>query len=238
MAVKKPPRPVTPHEAMLSTRRALLADPVNLQVQSWLRPIYLRPAKAFDEAFAKTAMAAMVSAVEPAVKTDASLGAALNSVAQFLSVPLPAHYDAAFTSIKRPTSGVFGTVVSVVYARALLLIGTTAPSQASSAADLKNILSNPASYISKYHTAQASLEPGFIGHLATYSETEAQVDPHFATVLNRASAIFNGAHRPAGDTRDPIADTKAGLDQLAGKDPTAWWQLPASLAFAMTVWPQ
>jgi hypothetical protein len=238
MAVKRPPRPVSPQEAMLNTRRALLADPLSLQVQTWLRPIYLRPPKAFDEALAKTTMGAMVSALEPALKSNATLGAALTSVSQFISTPLGSQYQTAYTSIKRPTSGLLGTVVSVVYARALLLIGTAAPSGAANIADLKNILSNPAPYLTKYHAAQASLDPDFIGHLASHAEIEAQVDPHFSTVMDRASALFLETHRPAGDTRNPIADPKAGLDQLASKDPTAWWQHPAGLAIAKTLLPQ
>jgi hypothetical protein len=56
--------------------------------------------------------------------------------------------------------------------------------------------------------------------------------------MERAAEHFVATHRPSGDTRNPLSDPKAGLDQLAGEDPSAWWTLPASLAFAITVYPQ
>jgi hypothetical protein len=194
--------------------------------------------KAFPEALARTTMAGMVAVLQPVVKKNASLGAALSTVSHFIASPLPSHYANAFTSVRRPASGLLGAFVSVVYARALLLLVSSAMKGPELVADLKEILSSPSSYLQKYLATQGSLHENFVGHLVTLAEVEAQLDPHFQIVMERATALFLATHRPKGDIRNPLADSKAGLDQLASEEPTAWWALPTALAFAITVYPE
>jgi hypothetical protein len=68
----------------------------------------------------------MVSVLEPVVKKNESLGAVLHTVSHFISSPLASQYADGFTLVRRPTSSLLGTFVSVVYARALLLFVSSA----------------------------------------------------------------------------------------------------------------
>jgi len=226
---------------VLSTRRALLADPLSTQVNTWLMPLYSGPIGRVRESAARTTVKGvvaivgqMVAEVEPAVKSNASVRTALQSVSTFISTPLSATHAQAFQKVSRPTSGVLGTFVSVVYARALvLLLSSTGVSKVVS--ELKTTLSNPTAAIEKYLAEQKQLDPNFIGHLVTYSEIEAQLDPHFQTVTERASKLFVQTHMTQKEARNPLSEKAAGLDLLSEKNSSAWWQLPASLAFAMTI---
>jgi hypothetical protein len=228
------PRPAT-SEYLLSTRRALLGDPNSLQVHEWLRPIYHRPPSAFSLSVAKSTISGMVSLLEPAVKTNARLKTALNGVSRYIAAPLGKQYVQGFDSIKRPYASVFGTFVSVVYARAILLLVSSVMDGPKIVADMKNILTKPDAAIEKYQDAQGKLGEHFVGHLVTSAEIEVQVDPHFQNLLDRAGRLFVEAHKPKDGGRNPFADTASPIELLGEEDESAWWRLPANLAFAMTI---
>jgi hypothetical protein len=230
--------PVKDLNEILSTRRALLGDPLSVQVYTWLRPVYLEPPGKFPTAIAKTTIAGMVSVLEPMVKKEGKLGTALHSVSKFISTPVGPQYVKAFEAIKRPKSSLLGTFVSVVYARALLLLAASAMEGVKVVAELKDILGNPATFVEKYLAAQGKLGEHFVGHMVTTAEIEAQLDPHFDKVLRHTGELFVKAHRPSQDMRNPLTDLGARVELLGGEDHSAWWRLPTSLAFAMTVWDQ
>jgi len=225
-------------EHIFSTRRALLGDPLSTQVQAWMRPVYWEPPGKFPTAIAKTTLAGMVNVLEPIVKKEGKLTSALDRVSKFVSAPMGPQYVKAFEVVKRPESSLLGTFVSVVYARALLLLAASATEGVKIVSELKDILASPTTFVDKYMVAQGKLDEHFIGHLVNFAEIEAQLDPHFHKVLKHSAQLFVEAHRPSHDTRNPLADPKSHLHLLSGEDQSAWWRLPTSLAFAMTVWDQ
>ena len=225
---------------VLATRRALLGDPLNLEVQAWLRPLYLGPMNKLKEHAAKTAAAGMVtvlgkmiSVLDPELKKESRLQTAYQGVTGFISSPLSAEYTKAFETVKRPDSNVLGTFVSVVYARALVLLLSSRLDGVKIVTDLTHTLANPGSAIDKYMAAQQKLDKNFVGHLVTLAEIEAQIDPHFQSILVRANRLFTEAHGPKQQAANPLVDPKSGLQLL--KDNKSWLQLPTTLAFAMTV---
>jgi len=225
-------------QAFLSTRRGLLADPLNAQVHKWLRKMYVHPTVKFPSSSAKTILSQMVSVLDLQIKKEARFGAALEGVTEFISSPVAPQYVKAFHSIKRPKSCFLGTFVSVVYARALLLQVESQKESGAIVDELKEfVVSGAPSIIGQYQTAQGKLDENFVGHLVTTAEIEAQLDPYFDKALEHSAALFVEAHRPDGEKRNPLAEPGAPMSVL-NEDPAAWWRLPASLAFAMTVWHQ
>jgi hypothetical protein len=224
------------HDHLLAVRRSLLGSPVSLQVHSWLRPIYYRPPSGFSLAVAKATFSGMVSVLNAGMKDNPTVRTALDSVSKFVSVPFGGPYQKVFDDIRRSESSPFATFVSVVYARAVLNVLASTLDAAGMVADLTNILSNPVSFIDKYLKLQGQLDENFVGHLVAAAEVEAQVDPHFEKVMNRSSNLFQEAHKPKNSPRDPFGDQRSRLDLLRGEDQTAWWIVPANMAFAMTVW--
>ncbi len=237
------PGPVSvPSAAILSTRRALLGDPISLQVHDWLRPLYVGPIGLVRTAASKGTVSAavsivskMVSAVDPMLKKQSTLHTALQGASTFISTPLPAAYVTAFNAVKHPKSSALGTFISVVYARATVLMMSSPNTGAKVLDELKTTLTNPSAAIEKYLAAQKKLDPNFVGHLITYAEIERQIDPHFEMVMDRATNFFLKAHRPNATAPSPFADPKGGLEQLKLSDQAAWYQLPATVAFAMTI---
>jgi hypothetical protein len=176
----------------------------------------------------------MAAEVQPLLNTR--LRATAENVSKFISAPLSSEHSKAFELVKRQESSVFSTFVSIVYAKALLVLVSSPNDGDQVVTDLKRSLSNPGSEIEEYLAAQGKLGAGFIGHLVNFSEVEAQLDPHFDKVMNRARQIFL-QHKPAEARRDPFSDPKSGLDLLGAEDSSAWWRVPTSLAFVMTVTP-
>ena len=231
-----------PSAALLSTRRALLGDPLSIQVHDWLRALYIGPIGLVRTAASKgTAAAAvsivtkMVTSVDPMLKKETALHTALQGASTFIAAPMPATYATAFAAVKHPASSALGTFISVVYARATVLMMSSPNAGSKVLDDLKTTLGNPSAAIEKYVAAQKKLDPNFVGHLVTYAEIERQIDPHFEKVLQRAASFFLKAHRPNAKAPSPFADPKHGLDQLKLSDQAAWYQLPATVAFAMTI---
>jgi hypothetical protein len=232
------PKHVSDRDGILKMRRALLGDPLSLQTYTWLRPVYLQPPKNFPVAVAKTAIAGMVSALEPMVKKDGKLGPALQSVSRFISAPVAPHYVKAFETIKRPKSSLLGTFVSVVYARAMLLLAISDKDSGKIVAEVKDVLTDPKSFVDRYLAEQGKLDEYFTGHLVTMAELEARLDPHFEKVLEQAGALFVETHRPSQSSRNPLTEPGSRLELLNDAADSAWWRLPISLAFTMTVWHQ
>jgi hypothetical protein len=227
---------------VLSTRRALLGDPLSLQVQGWLRPLYLGPIGRVKEAAAKTTVKSvvailgqMVSTADPYVKKDSNLQKALQSLSGYISSPLSADYIKVFNTVKRPKASQVSTFVSVVYARALVLMLSSSHGGANIVSDLKQTLANPGSVIEKHLAAQKNLDANFIGHLVACAEIEAQLDPHFQTITDRAHKLFVATHMPSSGAHDPFSDPGATLELLGPKNQGGWWHLPANVAFAMTI---
>jgi hypothetical protein len=225
-------------EKLLSTRRDLLGDPLSIQVHAWMRPVYLSSSSKLPRAVANATLAGMVTVLKPTMKRDGKLGTALQRVSEFISKPLDPLYLKALESIKRPKSSLLGTFVSVVYARALRLLSASAMEGTNIVAEVKDIMTSPSVFIEKYFAAQGKLNERFIGHLVAISEIEAQLDPHFQIVLERAEQSFVANHRSSEESRNPLADPGSRLDLLSEKDDAAWWVAPAAVAFGMTVWDQ
>jgi hypothetical protein len=232
--MKETPNAPAP-KSVIEMRRALLGDPLSHQVHSWLRQIYHRPPTGFSTAIAKTTISGMVSVLEPEMKRNPKLSAALAKLSNFTSTPLNQQYAKAFSLIKRPQSTAFTTFVSVVYARAILLLVSSVMDGPKMIAELKQTVSNPDAAIDKYLALHNKLDDHFVGHLVTTAEIEAQLDPHFHKVLNRSSALFVETHMPKGTAKNPLSDPEARLELLGSTEPGAWWHLPANLAFAITV---
>lgn len=230
----------TKEDYVLATRRALLGDPLSLDVQAWMRPLYIGPMNKLKEHAAKTAVAGivtvlakMVSTVDPELKKQSRLQTAYREVTAFISAPLSSEYAKAFQTVKRPDSSVLSTFVSVVYARAVVLLLSSSMDGPKIIADLAETLGNPGSAIDKFMSAQQKLDKNFVGHLVTLSEIEAQIDPHFQGILSRANRLFVETHGRKQTMPNPLADPKSDLHLL--KDTESWLQLPATVAFAMTV---
>jgi len=230
----------TQQDYVLATRRALLGDPLSLDVQAWMRPLYLGPMKKLKEHAAKTAAAEvatvlgkMVSTLDPELKKQSHLQTAYRAINGFISAPLSAAYAKAFQTVKRPDSTVLSTFVSVVYARAVVLLLSSTLDGTNIVADLAKTLGNPHSAVEKFTAAQQKLDQNFVGHLVTLAEIEAQIDPHFQRTLVRANRLFVETHGPKPTAVNPLADPKSDLSLL--KDHASWVHLPATLAFAMSV---
>lgn len=225
-------------QVLLSTRRSLLADPLSIPVLTWLRRIYVHPAKALTPVVAKTTMLKMTELIEAHINRDQSFGNALQSVVQFIAAPVPDKYVNAFDAVKRPRSSMLGTFISVVYGRALLLLVESRKDSNAVTAELEEFLKGAPTFIRSYEQKQAALQGDFIGHLIVTAEIEAQLDQHyFANALDHSKALFVEVHKPAGAAANPFAEETASTTVL-NADPAAWYRLPASLAFAMTVWHQ
>jgi hypothetical protein len=222
---------------VLRTRRALLADPLSVAVHRWLRRAYWEPSKRSLPA-ATAAMAGMVSQLEPLLEKHPPLGTALQSVSRFISRPVAKEYAEAFESVKRPEASLLNTFVSVVYARALMLLMYSGKDNSKIQGEVGDVLANPASFISEYEESQKKLDESFVSHLIAAAEIEAQLDPHFRNVLERSAALFIEAHQPEQGGRNPLVEPGARLEVLGDDKPAAWWRLPTSVAFAMTVWHQ
>jgi hypothetical protein len=226
---------------LLSTRRALLGDPLSTQVHEWLRPLYYGPigpvrGKAKGEmAHVHQAVAGMVSALTPMLKSSSNLGAALQTVTGFIATPAESQYMAAFNKVKRANSGPVKVFLSVVYARALLLWVSSTLQGPQLVDDLKKTLANPEAAVRGYMAVHEKLDPGFVSCLIAYAEVEAQMDPHFARVLDRGMTMFL-QHKPQGAT-DPVSDPKSDLSVLRTDSEAAWWRIPSALAFATAVQP-
>ena len=232
-STKAPERPIRLHHV----RHALLADPLGLQVQTWLRPVYRRIPFRFPAAVANQTIAAMVRVLSPMLDRDSRLQSAMQEVVQSISSPLRAEYIDLYESIKRPASTMPHTFVSIVYARALLLLRPSMMDGPAIVADLKNILSEPAASLDKYLEKQRALPSDFVGHLVTLAEVEAQTDPQLGKIMDEAAQWF-GAHKPNQSARDPLHEAGSRLEEFGSDHESAWWVLPATLAFAMTVWEQ
>jgi hypothetical protein len=176
----------------------------------------------------------MAAEVKPLLHSHPTVQRAAQSVTKFISAPLSSHYSKGFELVKRAKSSVLGTFISIVYAKALLLLLSSPNSGHQVVADLKKTLASPESAIDEYLGSQGKLGEDFVGHLVTFSEIEAQVDPHFDKIMDQARKFFL-QHKPRESTRDPLSDPKSGLDLLKIEDDSAWWRVPASLAFVMTV---
>ena len=144
----------THRDLMLQTRRALLGDPLSLQVHEWLRPLYVGPIGRVREAVARTTISAsvailgkMVSTLDPEVKKKSTVHKALTEVADFISAPLAPQYADAFDLVKRSKVSVAGTFVSVVYARALVLLLSSTAHTGGIVRGMTGILANPTSVI-------------------------------------------------------------------------------------------
>src|ERR1700685_3351695 len=115
-------------EQLLGTRGALVADPLNIAVIEWLRPVYLGPVGS-TRGTATTAikqvpsvLGEMAAALKSQSSANGSIGTALKSVTAYISSPASTHYTAAFEQVKRQDSSALKTFVSVVYARAMLIM--------------------------------------------------------------------------------------------------------------------
>jgi hypothetical protein len=223
-------------DQILGTRRDLLGDPLSVEVFTWLRPMYLRPAS-MSSATVPKKMAEMVSLLEPVAKKHERVGTAIQSLSKIVSAPLGPHYVKGFDSIKRPKSSLLGTFVSLVYGRALLLLAATADDAARVVPCFKDILASPEKF-EKGLAPRKNLGEHFVGHLITLAEIEAQLDPYFRKVLSRSAKVFVETHRPSQESEDPLADPKSGLDLLDSKHQSSWWWLPTGVAFALTIWDQ
>lgn len=223
-------------DKVLATRRDLLGDPLSTEVQSWLRPIYLRPsAKAITNMTSK--IVEMVSMLGPMTKKAESVGTAVQQLSAFVSRPLGPQYLKMFEIVKRPQASVLRTFVSVTYARALLLLAATAEDAAKVVPCFKDILSRPGSFEQGLRPYK-KLDEHFVGHLIALTEIEAQLDPYIRTVLWHSAELFVNTHRPHHDSTNPLADQKSGLDLLSSKHQESWWWLPAGVAFSLTIWDQ
>jgi len=231
------PEQLSRDQALLSTRRALLADPLSLQVHAWLRRIYVHPPKHLPVEVAKTTLPQMIGVVEQQIKKEAKFGTALERVSAFISSPIAPEYLKAFETVKRSKSSLLGTFISVVYGRALLLLVESRKESGAMVNELKDYVAGTSTFIDKYQETQGMLDRNFVGHLVTTAEIEAQLDPYFDNALQRSGALFVEAHRPAHERRNPFAEAGAAM-QVLNEHPAAWWRLPASVAFAMTVWHQ
>ena len=178
------------HQALLSTRRALLADPVSVQVQTWMRRIYVHPPKTLTTVVAKTTMLQMVGIIDAQIKKEQNFGHALQAVARFISAPVPLKYVNAFDAVKRPKSSMLGTFISVVYGRALLLLVESQKESDAVVTELEEFLAGAPTFIGRYEQMQGMLDRNFVGHLIATAEVEAQLDPYFANALERSGALF------------------------------------------------
>jgi hypothetical protein len=184
-----------------------------------------------------SAFGQMAEALKKQLGIDSRLEVALRSVTDYISSPENEHYSAAFKSVKRTGASQLKTFVSIVYARAFLLLVSSRMSGRELFEDLGAKLSNPASLIGAYSAAQNALGGDFIGHLVVFSEVEARIDPTFAKIMDGAAELFLN-HKPQGSARDPISDPQSMRDVLRDESESAWWRVPAALAFAMSVAPQ
>ena len=226
---------------LLGTRRALLGDPLSTQVHEWLRPLYYGPigpvrgkAKA-EMTHVHAAVGQMISTLTPMLKSSPHLGTALQTVTGFIAKPSESQYMAAFNKVKRANSGPVKVFVSIVYARALLLWVSSTLKGPQLVDDVKKTLGNPEAAIRGYMAVHEKLDPNFISCLIAHAEVEAQIDPHFARVLDRGMAMFL-QHKPQG-ARDPFSDPKSDLSVLRDDSEAAWWRIPSALAFATAVQP-
>jgi hypothetical protein len=224
-------------DKILGTRRDLLGDPLSVEVFTWLRPVYIHPKGPFPSTKARTTMAGIVSVLEPAAKKEGKIGAVCRSLSKLVSTPLAPQYVKGFESIKRPKSSLLGTFISVVYARALMLVASSADEGAKVLPCFKDILASPAKF-EKGLAPHGMLHEHFVGHLVTLAEIEAQLDPYFQKVLHRSANLFVETHRPGKDSSNPLVDPKSGVELLGGNHESSWWWLPTGAAFALTVWDQ
>jgi len=231
------PTPLSHEQALLSTRRALLADPLSLQVHTWLRRIYVHPPKTVTTEVAKTTLPRMVAVLGDQIKKEARFGAALEQVSAFISSPVSPQYVQAFETVKRTHSSIVGTFISIVYGRTLLLLVESQKESGAIVDELQKFVEGAPTFIDQYHEAQGALDRNFVGHLVATAEIEAQLDPYFDNALERSGRLFVETHRPAHERRNPFSEAGAAMSVL-NEDRAAWWRLPASLAFAMTVWHQ
>jgi hypothetical protein len=176
----------------------------------------------------------MAAEVKPLLHSHPFVQRAAQSVTKFISAPLSSHYSKGFELVRRAKSSTLGTFISIVYAKALLLLVSSPTNGQRVVADLKKTLASPGSAIDEYLGSQGKLGEDFVGHLVTFSEIEAQLDPHFDKIMEQARKIFLH-HKPRESARDPLSDPRSGLDLMSIEDNSAWWRVPASLAFVITV---
>jgi len=225
-------------DLIINTRRALLGDPLSVDVHTWLRRAYVPPAEAITAATAKSTIGAMASGLESAIKADPQIEAALKGITRFISVPAASQYAKAFDSIKRPQSNMFRTFASIVYARALMLQTSSQKDSATLVREVQDVLNSPATFLKKYLEMQEKLDEHFVAHLTTTTEVEAQLDPHFQRMLEHAGALFVDAHLHSQGLRNPFVEADCAFDLFGIEDASAWWRIPICLTFAMTVWHQ
>ena len=223
-------------DKILCARRDLLGDPLSVEVFTWLRPVYVHPSGKFPRTVAKR-ITELASILEPELRKEGNVGAAVHGLSKFVSTPLGPHYVKMFESIKRPGSGLLSTFVSLIYAKALLLLAST-PGEAERVVPcFKDILAKPGAFETGLAT-HGKLNEHFVGHLITLAEIEAQLDPYFHRMLKHSAEIFVGTHRPAHESSNPLADSKSGLEFLTRDHQSSWWWPPTGVAFALTVWSQ
>jgi hypothetical protein len=227
---------VKDYDRLLGTRRDLLGDPLCVDVFTWLRPIYLRPKSSSVGSFTSK-ITELVTLIEPAVKSEEGVRASVHSLSKLVSAPIGAEYQKTFKAIKRPKSSLFGTFVSLAYARAVLLLAATAGEASRVVPCFKDILASPRKF-EKGLSTQKKLDERFVGHLVTLAEIEAQLDPYFHKVLRRSADAFVETHRPDRESKNPLHDPEAGLELLGSTHQSSWWWLPTGVAFALTIWDQ
>jgi hypothetical protein len=223
-------------DMILGTRRDLLGDPLSVEVFSWLRPIYLRPKATSAEAFSKK-MGELVTLLEPAVKQNERVRSVVHSLSKIVSTPMAPQYVKGFESVKRLKATPFSTFVSLVYARALLLLAVTADEATRVIPCFKGIVANPEKFENGL-APRKHLGEHFVAHLITLAEIEAQLDPYFQKALKLSTQAFVATHRPNGEVANPLNDGTVGLELLGEKHQSSWWWLPTGVAFALTIWDQ